>query len=118
MTIFTGGKFFVGKRVIGPVNTLPELFLNTVVAGTAGSRYVLRVSRGIWILRWKLIMCTMAIGTSRRHDKTAFDQSAAMHAVLVTTDNVIDLGVYPRCSLLTHAMTIPAKCRNIERIGR
>ena len=117
MTIFTGGKFFVGNRVSGPVNTLPELLLDTVVAGTAGSRYVLRISRGVWIIRWKFIVCTVAIGASRRHNKAAFNQSAAVHAVLVTTDDVIDLGMYPRCGLLPYAMTIPAQCRNIERIG-
>ena len=117
MTIFAGGIVFVRNRVIGPVNALPELLLDTVVAGTAGSRYVLRISRGVWIIRWKFIVCTMAIGASRRHDKPAFYQSTAVHTVLVASDDVIDLGIYPRCGLLTYAMTTPAKCRNIERIG-
>lgn len=117
MTIFTGGKTFIGDRIIGPVNALPELFLDSVMAGTAGSSYVLRMGRGVRILRRKFIVCSMAIGASCRYNETALYQSAAMHTVFVAADDIVDLGIDPGRGLLTYAMAIPAEPRNIQRIG-
>ena len=73
MTVFAGGLVFVGDRIIRPVNTLPELFLDTVMASPAGSRNIRRVNSGLRVLRGHFGMRTVAISTGCSNDKTALN---------------------------------------------
>mgnify|MGYP001812251611 CR=1 FL=1 len=104
MAIFTGRMTFIGNRVLRPVNAIPELLLDTMMASPTGSRNVRRIDHGVRIFRWHFGMRTMAISTGCGYDKTALNQSATVNTVFVATDNVIDVSVYARCRLLANAM--------------
>ncbi len=52
MTVFASGIFFVGIRVVRPVDTGAERLFYPVVAGTTGTGNILRMDQSLWII-WR-----------------------------------------------------------------
>ena len=115
MTVLAGRVIVLGNRIVRPVNTLAELFLDPMVTSTARTRDVRRIYCGVRVLRRHFGMRTVAISAGRCYDKTTF-QSTTVNTVFISTDDVIDFSVYPRCGLLTDTVATPAQRWDVHRI--